>query len=587
MSISVILLCITLFTNPSYGNEPILLKAMEDELGRSLELKLDHEAGPYYISYLVRDCCTCIISAGSGAITKNEVNRRRYLDTTVKVGDYGFDNSHFSAMESSRSSGLPGILTLDDNNDVLRRQIWIETDGAYKSAVAALTEKKAYFENKICTDSLADFIKGEAFVNEEPIVPLTMEKRNELAMLVGNVAKLFLKNERILKSEILLKMNDENIYYVNSEGVRCIKPHREGRLVITASTKADDGMPLKNFLIYTFADPNEVPEGGRLARDVEGMIQELMALRSAPVIDDYSGPVIFEKQASAEMLTRGFVRLLAAKRSSQSNVSLFDKSARKLENPFLKKVGGKVIGQSISIKARPGQSTYKGIPLLGSYGVDDEGTKAQETNLVEGGFLKQFMLSRSPLQGFTSSNGHFRGSTTAPSVIEISSTKALGYEVLKKKLISTVRDEGLKYGYIIKSILPPELSNDEDGSFASLFISRSSSGASEFELSKPVMIFRVSADRKEELVRGAELGKMNISIFKSISGIADDPYVYNYTVNFSGLRNDSGTSESAGYQGDTYATIVTPSIMVPEVELSRSSDCYQKPPIVSNPLHER
>lgn len=587
LPIALFLLCITLFTSPSYGREPVLLQAMEDELSRSSGLKLEHEANPYFISYLVRDASTCIIAADSGAVTKNEVNRRRTLDATVRVGDYGFDNSNFTAAQSSQDPEHSHSITLDDDYGVLRRQIWLATDGAYKNAISTLAEKKVYLEKKIQPSTVADFTRGQAFSREKPLIPLTVEKRDEMAMLVGNMAKLLLKSDRILKSGILLKMNRENVYYADSEGVRSIEPCRYCRLVITASAKADDGMPLKNFLIYTFTDPDGAPAEEKLAADVEGMIGELLALRHAPVVEDYSGPIVFEKQAAAEFLARGFVSHLTAKRSLQSNISLFDKKARKMENPFLRKVGLKVIGQSISIKTEPMQSTYSGISLLGSYGVDDEGTAAQEVSLVEGGFLKNFMSSRAPVANCGKSNGHFRDFTIAPSVIEVTSAHALGHKELKGKLLAAIKDEGLKYGYIVRSILPPELGDDEDGGFASLVLSRSSMGPSEFELSRPVMLYRVYPDGREELVRGAELGKMNVSIFKDVSGVSDDAFVYNYTVNFSDLRTDAGISESAQNEGDTYATLIAPSLMLPEAELSMSSDSYIKPPIVRFPLQAR
>lgn len=584
ISIAAIVLCVILFRNSTYGREPVLMQAMEDELQRSIALRLDNEAAPYFISYLVRDSNICIISADSGAITKNEVNRKRTIDTTVKVGSYDFDNSHFTATQSSLNTGLSGLLSLDDNYGVLRRQIWLETDGAYKSALSTLAEKKAYLQNRIQVDSLPDFTKGGGFSEENPCIPLTIEKRDEKAGLVGKLARLLMKNDRILKSSILLKMSRENIYYANSEGVKSIEPDQSCRLIITASTKADDGMPLKNFRIYTFASPDEIPGEEKLARDVEEMTQELMSLRKAPVAGDYSGPVIFEKQAAAEILARGMVRLLTAKRSSESNISLFEKRARKMENPLLKKIGLKLMGESADLRAEPMKSTYEGTPLLGSYDVDDEGTKAQNVSIVKGGFLRDFMLSRSPVQGFSKSNGHFRGSTTAPSVLELSSSKALGAGELEKKLMSGIRDEGLKYGYIVRSILPPELADDEDGGFASLVLSRSSLGPSEFELSKPVMIYRVYPDGREELVRGAGFDKMNINFFKNISGISDDSFIYNYTVNFSDLRYDGGFSESGGVESDIYATIITPSILFSGADVIKSQDSYLKPPIVSSPI---
>jgi predicted Zn-dependent protease len=46
--------------------------------------------------------------------------------------------------------------------------------------------------------------------------------------------------------------------------------------------------------------------------------------------------------------------------------------------------------------------------LAGFYKFDDEGVKAQKVTVVENGILKNFLMSRLPLDGFPESNGHGR-----------------------------------------------------------------------------------------------------------------------------------------------------------------------------------
>ena len=48
-------------------------------------------------------------------------------------------------------------------------------------------------------------------------------------------------------------------------------------------------------------------------------------------------------------------------------------------------------------------ATLGGKPLNGYYRYDDEGVKAQRVPLVEGGVLKNFLLSRHPVEGFLQS----------------------------------------------------------------------------------------------------------------------------------------------------------------------------------------
>jgi len=56
----------------------------------------------------------------------------------------------------------------------------------------------------------------------------------------------------------------------------------------------------------------------------------------------------------------------------------------------------------------PTLKDFEGTMLNGSYLYDDEGVKARRVPVVENGVLKTFLMSRSPIDGFPTSNGHGR-----------------------------------------------------------------------------------------------------------------------------------------------------------------------------------
>ena len=141
---------------------------MKDELARSMQqLKLEGEAGPYYISYLMTDAYVLRITADSGAIIANSENRNRTLKVDLRVGSYAQDNSNFLSLSNTASllntiTSSSVRLPLDDDYDVLRRQIWQATDRIYKSALETLSKKKATLQNTVQTEALPDFVKGTA-----------------------------------------------------------------------------------------------------------------------------------------------------------------------------------------------------------------------------------------------------------------------------------------------------------------------------------------------------------------------------------------------------------------------------------------
>ncbi len=561
-----------------------ILNAMKDELARSMgQLRLESQSPPYYIAYQVSDVYSLQITTSSGAITKNDEERDRSLKVDLRVGDYSLDNSHFQSMDfmgwMSYRSEAP--MPLDDDYDVLRRTIWLDTDGAYKGALETLSRKKAYLQNTIRTDSLPDFTKGEKFTHLSAGIPWKVQ-RNELAQLVEQASQAFLKESKIHQSEIDLETFFENDCFVNSEGVESAQPHRCTKLVLTANTQADDGMPLKNFRVYIFSDPSELPDRPKLAADIAALVSDLMALRAAPVVEDYSGPVLFEQQAAAEILAQGFIPRLLAKRTAESDNSQFNPFSNKNANPLLSKLNTRILPKFVSLKATPAVHAYKGVPLLGSYDVDDEGVRAREVSLVENGFLRGFLLSRSPVKGFGQSNGHFRGGSTAPSVVRFLTTQGKSPEDLKKILTDRLKEDGLKYGYLVRSILPPAQVDRDRNSFQSMFMARYSAGSDAVKLTNPVRVYRVYPDGKEELVRGAEFENINVRSFKDLLGTGKEEFVYNYPVTSTPDMSFDRSSPNV-----LYATIIAPSFILADVDIKKATGNYRQLPIVSHPAPGR
>src|SRR5512133_3761721 len=95
------------FQCSAFAQNKVILNAMKDELARSMEqLKLEKEAGPYYVSYLLQDAHTLRITADYGAIVVNTDNRYRMLKVDLRVGSYAQDNSNFVSL-----ANLAGLIS--------------------------------------------------------------------------------------------------------------------------------------------------------------------------------------------------------------------------------------------------------------------------------------------------------------------------------------------------------------------------------------------------------------------------------------------------------------------------------------------
>ncbi len=93
-------------------------------------------------------------------------------------------------------------------------------------------------------------------------------------------------------------------YLVTSEGTE-IRTNRSFASVEAAlNTLAKDGVPVNNFYSTYVPKPADLPNVQTVRNDLNVTGTELMALRSAPTAQDYTGPVLFENRAAAPMLAQ-------------------------------------------------------------------------------------------------------------------------------------------------------------------------------------------------------------------------------------------------------------------------------------------
>lgn len=575
------------------AEESVIMRAMEDELARSMkDLRLDDKEGPYYLSYLVKDVYLINISADSGAITTNTENRSRTLVVDLRVGDYTLDNSNFLSLSSSSISSLISHrLTLGNDYDILRMGAWSATDTAYKAALDKIAKKKVALQSIVKTEELPDFTKGAAASEIYPEASFSVRK-DQWVPVVDGLSKLFLKQPQIQKSKVTLRIMVINSYYLNSEGARSVEPSIISQLLVTGVTQADDGMPVGDLLIYTAADPEEFPSAERLKGDVKKMIEELKLTREAPVAEDYNGPVLFMGQAAGELFGQGFGNYFLGRRVPRAdNPQLSSMLGSQMGNPFLTKIDRRVAARFLSMEAVPSLTDYNGKSLLGSYKVDDEGVPCSDVTLVRDGILKSMLTSRTPVKGFPKSNGHTRGGAPVPSVIHVTSSNTMTPDELKQELLNTVSDEGLPFGYIVKGIIPPSAGSEFSSSdiLSSLLMQRQGAAdPTQFSLTKPYSIYKVYPDGKEELVRGLEFRSHSINILKDILATSDDETVYDYPVIAGGgsgvMSSILSLLGSSGASSQYYATVITPSLLISEMDLKKTTGNFSKLPIVDYPL---
>ena len=505
-----------------------LLEALLTELDRSkAQLKMDQVQAPYYIEYRVNEVEDISAEAAYGALRENQHIHVRVLRVVVRIGDY-LQDSYFG-----RGQGESSILPLDNDPIALRHQIWLATDDAYKAAGQALAEKQAAMKQfSADPNPVDDFAKSPKMIAVEPTASLKIDEAAWKKTL-EDVTSLYKQYPDVQSVTASARFSAINEYLVNSEGTvtRCGKTTYSVQL--NGSAQAADGMRLSRSPAFMVARPEELPTRDALMGEAKKMLETVVALRQAPIVEEeYRGPVLFAADAADDIVSSLIGQNLLGQKPQLGKPN-------RTTGAFATSYKTRVLPNFLSVVDDPTMKDFQGKSLVGSYAVDSEGVKAQAVNTIENGMLANYLVGRQPIRDFPASNGHGRaapGSFPGPSlgVLLVKSSDAQAPDVLKKKVIQMVKEQGKEYGYRVETLGPGNA---------------------------PRLLYRVYAkDGHEELVRGAVFNELDIrTIRNDLIAVGDDPLVSNRA-------------------GAAPTTIISPSLLFGELEVKRADTSKDKLP---------
>ena len=322
--------------------------------------------------------------------------------------------------------------------------------------------------------------------------------------------------------------------------------------------------------MYYALSPEQLPTANKVKQDIQQMADNLAALSKAPLMKEaYSGPVIFEGDAAAEL----FVQKLFQNNSliaSREPVYAVERQNQGTINKMDDKINQRIFSENITIKETPKLKVFNGTPLIGTFEIDAEGVVPKdELVLVDKGILKTMLNDRVPTDKIKESNGHIRFLLTgplvyaqkAPGVINISCLNGEPAQLLRKAVLKEAAKNGLECIYVIRKL---EVSNPgQNRSSGSMMGSRNNS------VSKPIGVYRVSVNTGEEqLFRSAVISEFPISKFKEITMGSQEQMVYNTLLN----------------SISPVSFIVPQAIVFNDVSIEKDKNAKSKLPLVSNPL---
>jgi TldD protein len=527
-----------------------LLSVLEQELERNFSaLREKAEPKPYFISYSVTELETSAVTGNYGTLQSTQSDLRRYLDVSVRVGSRQLDNYRVVRGERPRfAGGAP--LPFEGGEAAVRRRLWLETDRVYRSAAQRLINIRAARETNLEATAAADFSEEKP---EKASLPTPAVKFDVVAweQKVRQWSALFRNRPAILASGVAVQSTRETKYFVSTEGARLHHGRTFARLLITARGKAADGMDLIANETFEALDAARLPGDAAVKRAVEKVASDLEKLLKAPVAEPYVGPAILSGRSAGVFFHEIFGHRVEGHRQKDESEG----------QTFAKSLGAAVLPEFLSVSFDATRRQVDGVDLNGWYAFDDEGVKAQNVPLVTKGVLRTFLMSRSPVEGIPSSNGHGRKQpglevVSRQSNLIVESSRRVSEAALRQMLIEEVKRQNKPYGLYFEQVTGGYTTTGRRGLQAFTVI--------------PLMVYRVYADgRPDELVRGADIVGTPLASFAKILATSDTNGVFN---GYCGAES-----------GNIPVSAVSPALLVSEIEIQKKERSLERPPYLEAP----
>ena len=534
------------------GQDP-LLDILRSELNHQFEEMQNLERPPYFMDFRVVDETRRSIHTEFGVVSSIVNTRVRNFVPSIRIGDMEFDNK----IQPGQVAGGQRInLPLNDDPMAIKQVIWDECFNRFRRAIDDFERAVARREVRVEQEDRApSFSEAPVEIYFEP--PLSAEVTSfDEAYWSERLKRLsveFLRNPDIEQGSARIRFDHQRRYYLNSEGTEVVQNLTYAEISINGMIRAEDGMVLPLFTSYFAFLPCGLPTDEEMLADVESLIERLVMLQNAPLVSSYTGPALLSGAASGVFFHEIFGHRIEGQRL-------------KLENDaqtFKRMVGQSVLPASLNVFDDPTLRQYLGRDLAGFYTFDDQGVRGERVEVVRNGILTNFLMTRTPIDGFYRSTGHARADLgfdveSRQSNLIIETTDPRSEEELRRLLIEEAIAQGREYAFYFKTV-------------SGGFTQTSAMSVNSFAV-LPLEVYRVWVDgRPDEMVRGVDLIGTPLSMFAGITHAGEMSSAQIFT------------GSCGAMSGWVPVTAISPTILVRQVEMQRQPRAQDRGPILSRP----
>jgi hypothetical protein len=503
---------------------------------------------PYFISYSIETFRTYRAAATFGKIVGEGSSTFSKGDVDLRVGDYSLDNTPEGRWRY-RSGAYQSYIPVEADYWGLRKALWWQSDLAFKRAIEQFSHKKMMMKTKKRKEPLDDLSQEKPYRYFQQPADESLEWKR-IKEILKQVSLLFREYPQIDKSQAEALVQFKRHYFVSSEGSVNRTFGLNNSISVEMSGLTENGMMLKDgFSVDVFSGDSL----GVILKKARQEIEKFNDLLKAQPMEDYFGPVLLEGPAAAEFVIQSIVPLMQAERDPISDYEYADNSS----NDLKKWLNKRITSPQLTLIDDPEAVVYEQDSLAGHYAVDDEGMPGRRIALIENGILRTFYMSRSPIEKLYGTNGHLRGGMLMPGNLFLSSSEGLSRKKLLKAMEKLCREKGNDYGIIIRRLEPQKYSL----------------GYLDATI-RAMEAYRYDIKTKQLTpVRNLMLRDISRRTLRDIYRLGEKAMVYNSRI-------------GSGVESEPFS-VITPDILLDQMEASGPSEVGSQPPFLKNPFFNK
>jgi TldD protein len=426
-----------------------LIPILKKDARRALSMSVPGFPKPYFCSFLLKDIDWFNTWASSGSTCRSQRDRARHVYCDLRVGSYDYDQvtegglrEFDEELESSSHCSVP----IDDKDyDGLRLTLWKLLESKFREALADFNQKEA---SRISTldpnNGLRSFTRTKRanFRHFSRMDPVDFEAWGKFCKR----ASLWISQlPRLSGSWVEFDASQETRIFVSTEGTVTVQNTQVFCLSANIHRLTKEGSRLEQEVVLNCGSLSELPDMKTFKKLVLQKYEQLQRVTRARKIHAFSGPVLLYPGPAGLLFHEAVGHRLEGSRLLSVGEG----------QTFKDQEGKQIFSMPITVRDNPLMKEYNGSKCIGSYTYDDEGTKAQDTVLIEEGVLKGFLSTRAALKkGRHQSNGHARTkqnqrpiSRMGVTIIEGSNGESLNR--LKEKLLREIKRQRKPFGMIV------------------------------------------------------------------------------------------------------------------------------------------